>query len=74
MKKSIHPNYVEAEVSCACGAKFSTRSTMQMIKIDICSSCHPFFTGNERFVDATGRVDRFQKRFNWDEKKKDIKS
>ena len=69
MKKGIHPNYVECDVSCACGNKFQTRASMSTIKVDICAKCHPFFTGNEKFVDAAGRVDKFQKRFNWDAKK-----
>ncbi|MBF0197880.1 MAG: 50S ribosomal protein L31 [Planctomycetes bacterium] len=74
MKKDIHPNYIECSVECTCGTKFTTNSTVKSLKIDICSKCHPFFTGNERFVDATGRVDKFQKRFNWDAQKAGIKS
>lgn len=73
MKKGIHPNYVDSEVTCVCGNKFTTRATIATIKVDICSGCHPFFTGTEKFVDATGRVDRFQKRFNWDSKKSELK-
>jgi large subunit ribosomal protein L31 len=63
MKDGIHPNYIEATVSCACGSSFKTRSTKPVIKLDICSSCHPFFTGRQKFVDTAGRVERFQKRF-----------
>jgi large subunit ribosomal protein L31 len=63
MKKSIHPDYVVTEVSCACGNKFVTRSTVKEIKVDICNACHPFYTGKQKFVDTTGRVERFQKKF-----------
>ncbi len=74
MKDAIHPDYIECEVSCTCGNKFNTRSTAKSINTDICSSCHPFFTGKDKFVDATGRVDKFQKRFNWDADKHAKKS
>ena len=63
MKTGVHPNYVAAQVSCACGSTFITRSTKPVIKVEICSSCHPFYTGRQRFVDTAGRVDRFKKRF-----------
>lgn len=63
MKEGIHPNYVEATVSCACGYKFITRSTKPVIKLDICSNCHPFFTGKQKLVDTAGRVERFRKKF-----------
>jgi large subunit ribosomal protein L31 len=63
MKQGIHPDYREATVSCACGAKFQTRSTVGNLKLDICSSCHPFFTGTQKIVDAEGRVERFRKRY-----------
>ena len=63
MREGIHPNYVEANVVCACGHSFKTRSTKPMIRLDICSNCHPFFTGRQKFVDTAGRVERFQKRF-----------
>ena len=63
MKQGIHPNYVEAMVSCACGAKFKTRSTVGDLKVDICSKCHPFFTGTQKIVDAEGRVERFKKKY-----------
>lgn len=62
MKPKIHPNYVEATVVCACGETFKTRSTKPTIRIDICSKCHPLFTGKEKLVDTAGRVERFQKR------------
>lgn len=72
MKKGIHPDYVEAKVHCACGNEFTTRATVDSIKVDICSECHPFFTGKQKFVDTTGRVERFQKKFggNYFAKKK----
>ena len=63
MKAEIHPKYVECKVSCACGNKFTTKSTRQEIKVDICSECHPFFTGAQKFVDTAGRVDKFLKRY-----------
>src|ERR1044071_7195245 len=63
MKQGIHPEYVESTVVCACGNTFQTRSTKPSIKLEICSNCHPFFTGRQKFVDTAGRVERFQKRF-----------
>ena len=63
MKKGIHPEYVEAIVTCACGETFSTRSTKKEIHLEICSACHPFFTGKQKYVDSAGRVERFQKRY-----------
>jgi large subunit ribosomal protein L31 len=63
MKEKIHPKYEPVEVSCACGAKFLTRSTMKSIKLDICSECHPFFTGKQKVLDTAGRVDKFNKKF-----------
>ena len=63
MKTGIHPDYREAIVSCACGAKFQTRSTVGDLKVDICSSCHPFFTGTQKIVDTEGRVERFKKKY-----------
>ncbi len=63
MKKEIHPKYTnESKVTCACGAKFAVGSTMEEIKVEICSQCHPFYTGNEKVLDTAGRVDRFKKR------------
>ncbi|MEG2053834.1 MAG: 50S ribosomal protein L31 [Oscillospiraceae bacterium] len=64
MKEGIHPKYEEATVTCACGEKFTTRSTKQEIRVEVCSKCHPFFTGKQKLVDTGGRVDRFKKRFN----------
>ena len=63
MKKDIHPNYVEAEISCACGNVVKTRSTVEKTHVNLCSACHPFFTGQAKFVDTEGRVDRFNKRY-----------
>lgn len=63
MKPKIHPKYVKATVSCACGSTFETRSTKSEIKLDICSSCHPFFTGKQRYVDTAGRVEKFKKKY-----------
>jgi large subunit ribosomal protein L31 len=63
MKPGIHPEYVESTVVCACGNTFQTRSTKASIRLEICSNCHPFFTGRQKFVDTAGRVERFQKRF-----------
>jgi large subunit ribosomal protein L31 len=63
MKESIHPKYEESMVSCACGYTFKTRSTKPLIKLEICSNCHPFFTGKQKFVDTAGRVEKFHKRF-----------
>lgn len=63
MKTDTHPEYVETSVSCACGAVYTTRSTKSNLRIGICAACHPFFTGQQRFVDTAGRVDKFNKRF-----------
>ncbi|MFH1601608.1 MAG: 50S ribosomal protein L31 [Candidatus Shapirobacteria bacterium] len=63
MKKNIHPKYYDqAKVSCACGASFTTGATASELKIEICSSCHPFFTGKSRFIDTKGRLERFQEK------------
>ncbi|MDD4833731.1 MAG: 50S ribosomal protein L31 [Lutispora sp.] len=63
MKEGIHPKYDEAVVRCACGETFTTGSVKKEIKVEICSKCHPFFTGKQKFVDTGGRVDRFKRRF-----------
>ena len=64
MKPEIHPAYEPVKVSCACGAEWETRSTMgEDIRLEICSTCHPFFTGKQRFVDTAGRVERFQRKY-----------
>ncbi len=64
MKNGIHPNYEETQVKCACGAVITTGSTKKDLRVDICSNCHPYFTGKQKLVDTGGRVDRFNKRFN----------
>lgn len=63
MKQEIHPSYKLATVSCACGESFQTRSTKQTVKLDICSVCHPFFTGKQKLIDTEGRVDKFRKKY-----------
>jgi large subunit ribosomal protein L31 len=62
MKKDIHPQYVEATVHCSCGNTFTTRSTKKELHVELCSQCHPFYTGKQKLVDSGGRVDRFKKR------------
>ena len=62
MKTEIHPEYVEAHVRCTCGNEFTTRSTKPEIHVEICSACHPFYTGKQKLVDTGGRVERFQRR------------
>jgi len=63
VKKGIHPDYKPAKVSCACGNTFETFSTVGDMQLEICSHCHPFFTGKQKLVDTAGRVDRFNKRY-----------
>lgn len=63
MKKEIHPEYHIAKVTCACGNTFEVGSTAKELRIEICSSCHPFYTGKQKFVDTTGRVERFKKKY-----------
>ena len=63
MKEKIHPSYGEGTVVCACGNTFATRATKPLLKIEVCSKCHPFFTGEQRIVDTAGRVERFKKRY-----------
>ena len=63
MKEGIHPDYVETSVSCGCGNSFTTRSTRSELKIDICSQCHPFYTGKLKFVDTAGRIEKFKTKF-----------
>ncbi len=64
MKEGIHPAYEETTIKCACGNEIKTRSTKKDLRVDICSNCHPFFTGRQKLVDTGGRVERFNKRFN----------
>jgi large subunit ribosomal protein L31 len=63
MKADIHPDYNETTIACACGAVLHTRSTRKDIKVGICASCHPFFTGEQKFVDTAGRIEKFSKRY-----------
>jgi large subunit ribosomal protein L31 len=63
MKAGIHPEYYETDIACACGAVYHTRSTRRDIKIGICAACHPFFTGEQKFVDTAGRVEKFTRRY-----------
>ncbi len=64
MRDGIHPEYQETTITCACGNVINTRSTKKDIKVEICSKCHPFYTGKQKLTDTGGRVDRFKKRFN----------
>ena len=63
MRKDIHPEYVDCTVTCACGNTFTTKSNKNEIRVDICSKCHPFFTGREKIVDSAGRVEKFKKKY-----------
>lgn len=63
MKPDIHPKYVKAKVHCACGETWETRSTKSEIRLEICSACHPFFTGKQKLVDTAGRVERFNRKY-----------
>lgn len=63
MKDGIHPKYVETKVTCGCGSSFTTRSTRPELKVDICSACHPFYTGKLKYVDTAGRIERFKSKF-----------
>jgi large subunit ribosomal protein L31 len=64
MRAKIHPKYVPAKISCACGNVIETRSTVKDIKVEICSACHPFFTGKQKLVDTAGRIERFRRKYN----------
>ncbi len=66
MREGIHPTYEDTTITCACGEVIQTRSTKKDIRVEICSKCHPFFTGKQKLVDTGGRVDRFKKKFNID--------
>jgi len=63
MKKKIHPQYKETTITCACGEVIQTRSTRENIRVEICSKCHPFFTGKQKLVDTAGRVEKYRKRY-----------
>ena len=64
MREKIHPKYEKTTITCACGNVIETRSTLKDIKVEICSSCHPFFTGKQKLVDTAGRIERFRKKYN----------
>ena len=66
MKEGIHPGYVECKVTCACGNEFITKSTKPEMRLDVCSACHPFFTGQQKFVNRGGRVEKFKSKYNMD--------
>jgi large subunit ribosomal protein L31 len=68
MQEGIHPDYVETTVTCGCGTTFKTRSTKVKVNVEICSGCHPFFTGKQKFVDTAGRVEKFQRKYKWGKK------
>jgi large subunit ribosomal protein L31 len=72
MKKGIHPKYDKCSVKCVCGNEFETRSTISQINVEVCSACHPIYTGKKKVVDSTGRVDRYKKML--DQKKSNLKS
>ena len=63
MKKDVHPKYEDATITCACGNVIKTRSTVKDIKVEICSQCHPFFTGKQKLVDTAGRIEKFKMRY-----------
>ena len=65
MKKGIHPEYKKATVKCGCGNEFETNATRESFQISVCSRCHPFYTGKQKFLDSSGRVEKFQKKYNW---------
>ena len=67
MKQGIHPELKPAKIHCGCGSEFDTLSTVEEMRVDICSKCHPFFTGEERFVDTEGRVERFNRKYSKEE-------
>lgn len=66
MKEGIHPEYMECKVTCACGNTFMTKSTKPELKLDVCSACHPFFTGQQKFINRGGRVEKFKSKYNLD--------
>ncbi|AKF93903.1 50S ribosomal protein L31 [Brevibacillus laterosporus] len=64
MKSGIHPNYKTVKVTCACGNEFESGSVKDVLRVEVCSACHPFYTGKQKFIDAGGRVDRFKRKYN----------
>ena len=73
MKDQIHPKYEKCKVSCACGHTFETRSTVGDISVEICSNCHPFFTGKQKLVDTAGRVEKYMKKYKLNQQKQEAK-
>jgi large subunit ribosomal protein L31 len=71
MKKDIHPPFLDSVIKCACGATFETKSTQKEIRVEICSNCHPFFTGKQKFLDTAGRIERFKKKYGEKSNQKD---
>ncbi len=69
MKSGIHPDYKECEVKCACGNTFKTKSIKEEIRLEVCSECHPFFTGTQKFLSRGGRIEKFKKKYSMDEEK-----
>ncbi|MCK5058200.1 MAG: 50S ribosomal protein L31 [Candidatus Aminicenantes bacterium] len=67
MKKKIHPKYVECKVTCACGSSFETRATLPKLDVEICSECHPFYTGKQKYIDTEGRIEKFKKKYGYKE-------
>jgi large subunit ribosomal protein L31 len=68
MKTDIHPRYLTCTVTCGCGETFETRATVPAINVEICSACHPFYTGKQKYVDTAGRVEKFQRKYGWGKK------
>ncbi|MFH1756101.1 MAG: 50S ribosomal protein L31 [Candidatus Latescibacterota bacterium] len=73
MRKKIHPKYKPTKIICHCGNEIETRSTIEDLKVEICSNCHPFFTGKQKLIDSTGRVERFRKKYNYQDSDQDSK-
>jgi len=71
MKKDIHPEYKECVVTCGCGESFKTRSTREKINVEICSKCHPFYTGKQKLVDTLGRVQKFEQKYGWTKRRQE---
>jgi len=74
MKKNIHPKYIDCVITCACGNKVHTHSTVEKISVDLCANCHPFFTGKQKIVDSAGRVEKFKRRYSSSKKTQKKKS
>ena len=72
MKSEIHPDYIRCQVTCGCGNKFVTRSTRPEIHVEICSACHPFYTGKQKFVDTAGRIEKFRTKYGTKDGAKDV--